>query len=212
MAYQRTWLEKRRNVETCEQFLVSYDSNNRHRRAERLSLETQVELPVDYCIPNWTDRMLEEAGNCFMNGLYTGCILTLAAGVEYGLGELCPEQAGGRFDKLIKAAIDCGYVIDHEKNVLHDLRKYRNNMAHSNIGKLAAGKKLQIQQTISTDLGVAEREWSKKFLPQNQDEREIAADLSAEKKTKRIYLRVREAMYDIFDRNPRELKESDARS
>ena len=84
--------------------------------------------------------MLDEAGSCFVSGLYTGCIVSLAAGVEHGLGELCPDHARERFDNLIGAAFACGYLLDEEREVLDDLRQYRNDMAHSKIVNLAAGK------------------------------------------------------------------------
>ena len=209
MAHRRTWLEKHRDVDTCAQFLIAYDSNSRQRRAERLSLETQVELPVEYRMPNWTSQMLDEAGECFMNGLYTGCILSLSAGIEHGLAELCPDQAGGRFEDLINAAFDRGYLYDYEKKALSDLKAYRNDMAHSNIDKLAVGKKLQIQKIVLTESGITEGVWSEEFVPRNQNERETAASLSAEKKTQDLYLRVRNVVYDIFDRNESESKESD---
>lgn len=211
-SHERTWSKKHRDAETCEQFLISYDTDFRRERAERLSLESQVELPLGYSIPNWTSQMIDEAGACFMNGLYTGCIVSLAAGVEFGLIELCPEKAGESLQELIDASSTKGYILEDEKVKFDELRNYRNDMAHSNIGNLAIGAKLQIQQVVLTKPGISEGTWSDQFEPRDQVELEIAASLAAEAKTGNLFLNVREALYDIFDRNPWKPKQPCAQS
>lgn len=199
MAHERTWIEKHRDVDTCGQFLISFDANSRQRRAERLSLETQIELPVDYRMPNWTSHMLDEAGGCFMNGLYTGCIASLAASVEHGLRELCQ---GKTLELLISAGVVDGFINDGEEEILTELRKYRNNMIHAKIANLSAGVKLQTQRTALTESGMNEGPWSEEFEPHLPHEKESAASLSAESKVGELFHNVRIALYDIFDRAP----------
>lgn len=202
MVHERTWIGSNRDVDASRQILLRNDSNSLERRAQRLSKILCIETRVDYCMPNWTWQLLVEAGDCFVDGHYTGCVVSLAAGVEHGLGKLCPKHAGGLFEDLIAAAFGSGYLIDEEREALNELRLYRNDMAHSNIENLSAGVKLQVQKAVLTQSGINGGTWSEKFDPQHLHEHETAASLSAESKAGDLFLRVRKAIYDIFDRNP----------
>ena len=86
--------------------------------------------------------------------------------------------------------------------VLRTLNKYRNDVAHSNIDNLAAGKTLQRQRYVVTERdGMPDSEWVE-FEPESQDDKEIIAHLSEEYEVGQLLVEVREVLHDVFDRFP----------
>jgi len=61
-------------------------------------------------MPGWTSNLIDEASMCFTYGHFTGCIVSLATGVEHGLCKLCYETARGDLQSLIPSAVDSGFV------------------------------------------------------------------------------------------------------
>ena len=72
---------------------------------------------------------------CFTYGHFTGCIVSLATGVEHGLCKLCYGTARDDLQSLIPSAVDSGFVEAQEGEGM--LRKYQNYMAHAKIDKTA---------------------------------------------------------------------------
>jgi len=100
-------------------------------------------------MPGWTSNLISEAGMCFTYGDFTGCIVSLAAGVEHGLCKLCYGKARDDLQSLIPSAVGSGFVEAQDgEGMLTKLRKYQNYMAHAKIDKLAEG--------ISSDLWTIE--------------------------------------------------------
>ena len=86
---------------------------------------------------------------CFRYGHFTGCIVSLATGVEQGLCKLCYGKARDDLQSLIPSAVESRCVETQEgEGMLTILRKYQNHMAHAKIDKLAEG--------ISSDLWAIE--------------------------------------------------------
>ena len=95
-------------------------------------------MSIDYSIPGWTSNLIDEAGMCFRYGHFTGCIVSLATGVEQGLCKLCYGKARDDLQSLIQSVVDSGFVeAQEEEEMLTKLRKYQNYMAHAKIDKLA---------------------------------------------------------------------------
>ena len=91
-------------------------------------------------MPGWTSNLIDEAGMCFTYGRSTGCIVSLAAGVEHGLCKFCDGKARDDLQPLSPSAVDSGFVEAHEgEGMLTKLRKYQNYMAHAKIDKLPEG-------------------------------------------------------------------------
>ena len=85
MVHERTWEKSYRDVDDCRSVLLRIDSNTLERRALRLSKQSCVLMPIGYSMPGWTSDLIDEAGMCFTYGQFTGCIVSLTAGVEHGL-------------------------------------------------------------------------------------------------------------------------------
>ena len=153
---------------------------------------------------------------CFTYKQYTGCIVSLASGVEHGLPKLCNGKVSDDLQPLIQSAVDSGFVEAQEEEMLTNLRKYRNYMAHAKIDKLAEG--------IPSDLRTIELTGELTGIESTEDlltkrtkhgiplEGEAWAHLSAESSVEEIFLEVSEAMFDIFDRANWEPKDPDAQS
>ena len=91
-------------------------------------------------MPGWTSNLIDEAGMCFTYGHFTGCIVSLATGVEHGLCTLGYGKARDDLQSLIPSTVDSGFVEAQEgEGMLTKLRKYQNYMAHAKIDKLAEG-------------------------------------------------------------------------
>ena len=202
MTQKRTWTERQRSVEECLQVLRSADERTLQRRAERLSMLVSIQTYPEYQMPRRTDSLLSEASDCFINGQYTGCILSLATGVEHGLRDLLGMQDDSSLDVLIKESVARGVVSYGQAEVLKALREYRNHAAHSHIDDLATGKTLQRQMLIMTEHGVMSGPVWEEFQPESQDDKETAADLSAEGKVREHLVNIREVVHDIFDADP----------
>lgn len=180
--------------------LRSLDGQTLQRRAERLSIESQITTFASL-MPNRTAHLIDEAGACFTNGQYIGCVLALTAGVEYGLRTILKKANSTSLNNLIKQALANGVLTERQASVLSALKEYRNNVTHSNVDYLAAGRSLQRQRVILTEQGIVAAEEWEEFMPESQDEKEIAADLSAEQTSRELLVQVREVMHDIFDDN-----------
>lgn len=200
MTHKRTWIQRHRRVEDCLQVLRSLDSRTLQRRAGRLSIETQIETPVGFYMPNRTALLFDEAGACFTNGQYNGCVFVLATGVEYGLRKLLNSPKSRRLNKLIQDGVDTGNITAGEADVLGELRNYRNQATHSDIARLAVGIRLSRQSVKLTPHGEESTSEWEEFEPQSQSDMETAVHLAAEEKVGELFLKVREAMYEIFDR------------
>ena len=134
MVHERTWEKTYRDVDGCRNILLRIDASTLDQRALRLSKESCVLMPLGYSMPNWTSKLINEAGTCFVNGQYTGCIVSLAAGVEYGLRELCDGKPNHQLDRLIRDASNSKKISEEEKEkikgskvlVLNALRKEKH--------------------------------------------------------------------------------------
>ena len=200
MTQKRTWSQRQRSVEACVIVLRDLDERTLARRAKRLSIEPVNEFPVDYHIPNRTGWLLDEAGACFTNGQYTGCVLALAAAAEHGLREKLGMPQKAVLDELIKKAVNSRIVSNDNAEVLNSLKDYRNDAIHSNIDNLASGTRLKRSNPRFTEQGVVQgSEWTE-FEPESQDEKEIAAELVAERIVERLLIQVQEILFDVFDR------------
>ena len=140
--------------------------------------------------------MIAEA--CFVDGNYGGCIVSLAAGVEHGLRELCDGGLDDGLGKLISEASQAIKINQIEIDSLRNLNNYRNNMAHSKIDNLSDGLQIQHGFVVSD--------------PRNQTEKEMVIHFAKESKVQEMLLGVREAIDDIFYRNPWEPKPTAAQS
>ena len=212
MVHERTRVRSFRNVEECREVLLRTDSNSLERRASRLSKESCVLMPIDYSIPGWTSNLIGEAGMCFTSGQYTGCIVSLASGVEHGLRKLCNGKASDDLQPLIQPAVDSGFVEVQEEEMLTKLRKYRNYMAHAKIDKLAEGIPSDLRTIKLTGIESTEDLLTKRTKHGIPFEEEAWEHLSAESSVEEIFLEVSEAMFDIFDRANWEPKDPDAQS
>lgn len=213
MVHERTRVRSFRNVEECREVLLRTDSNSLERMASRLSKESCVLMPIDYSIPGWTSNLIDEAGMCFTYKQYTGCIVSLASGVEHGLRKLCNGKASDHLQSLIQSVVDSGFVeAQEEEEMLTKLRKYRNYMAHAKIDKLAEGIPSDLRTIELTGIESTEDLLTKRTKHGIPFEEEAWAHLSAESSVEEIFLEVSEAMFDIFDRANWEPKDPDAQS
>jgi len=212
MVHARTRVRSFRNVEECREVLLRTDSNSLERMASRLSKESCVLMPIDYSIPGWTSNLIDEAGMCFTYKQYTGCIVSLASGVEHGLPKLCNGKVSPDLQPLIQPAVDSGFVEAQEEEMLMKLRKYRNYMAQAKIDKLAEGIPSDLRTIKLTGIESTEDLLTKRTKHGIPFEEEAWAHLSAESSVEEIFLEVREAMFDIFDRANWEPKDPDAQS
>lgn len=209
MTQERTWIQRHRSVGECLQILRRLDARSLQRRAERLSIEAQIVTPAGHCMPNRTVQLFDEAGACFTNGQYNGCVLVLATGVEHGLRKLLKSSKNRLLHELIQDGVNTGVVTDAEADVLQKLKGYRNDATHSNIDQLATRTILWRQTAILTNWGVkASSDWEK-IVPETQDHKEIASDLAAERKVGELLVQVREILHDIFDRYSAQVRNLD---
>jgi hypothetical protein len=170
-------------------------------------------MQIDYSMPGWTSNLIDETGMCFTYGQYTGCIVSLAAGVEHGLRKLCNGKASDHLQSLIQSVVDSGFVeAQEEEEMLTKLRKYRNYMAHAKIDKLAERIPSDLRTIELTGIESTEDLLTKRTKHGIPFEEEAWAHLSAGSSVEAIFLEVREAMLDIFDRANWEPKDPDAQS
>ena len=202
MNESKGWSGRAKSVEECAIVLRLLDENTLQRRAERLSIELQFETAPWFRMPNRTTDLLDEAGACFTNGQYTGCVLALATGAEHGLRELLNQPKTFKLNKLIQVGFDALVVTAAEADVLRALKSYRNQVTHSDIDDLAAGTTLQRRAANLTKRGTeVVSEWET-IIPESQDHKEIASDLAAERKVGDLLVNVNEVLHDIFGRCP----------
>ena len=75
-------------LQTSNANLLRIDTDSREQRSKRLSVIPTLLFPTTSPIPSRTFALLSEAGSCFVNGEYNGCVSVLATAVEYSLGDL----------------------------------------------------------------------------------------------------------------------------
>ena len=203
MEWKRRWTQVARGEEECAKVLRNLDERTLQRRAKRLSMLVQVHAGIDVGhMPSRTDTLLSAACDCFEDGQYTGCVLTLATGVEHGLRQILDASRNSNLAKLIEKAVSLDVVNSNQAVVLRTLNKYRNNVAHSNIDNLAAGKTLQRQTYVVTQRdGMPDSEWVE-FEPESQIDREMVVHFSEEYEVGQLLVEVREVLHDVFDRFP----------
>lgn len=200
MHEQIGWSQRARSVKECATILNTLDARTLQRRAERLSIEGQIQTEIRFDMANRTADLLDEAGACFTNGQYTGCVLALATGVEHGLRELLDMPKSFKLNKLIQVGVEALVVNDAEAAVLRALKNYRNQVTHSDIDDLAAGTTLW-RHTANMTMGrvQATSPWER-IIPESQDEKEIASDLAAERIVGNLLVKVNQVVHDIFSR------------
>ena len=202
MMHERTWEKTFRDVDSCRNILLRIDASTLDQRALRLSKESCVLMPLGYSMPTWTSKLIDEAGTCFSNGQYTGCIVSLAAGVEFGLRELNNGKPNHQLGRLIRDAYNSEKIYEAEREALNEMTRYRNDVLHGNLDHLAAGITLERQIAQLTETRINEvTEWEE-YEPEEQYEKEMASHFAAAARVEEIFLRVRETMFDVFDRNP----------
>ena len=200
MHEQIGWSQRARSVKECATILNTLDARTLQRRAERLSIEGQIQTEIRFDMASRTPDLLDEAGACFTNGQYTGCVLALATGVEHGLRELLDMPKSFKLNKLIQVGVEALVVNDAEAAVLRALKNYRNQVTHSDIDDLAAGTTLW-RHTANMTMGrvQATSPWER-IIPESQDEKEIASDLAAERIVGNLLVKVNQVVHDIFSR------------
>lgn len=205
MEWKRRWTQVKRGEEECAEVLRNLGERTLHRRAKRLSMLEQIHSDIDVAhMPHLTEFMLEAACDCFIDGHFTGCVLSLAAGVEHGLRQVLDEigESDPVLAELIEIAVGRDAVDSSQAVVLQKLRKYRNDVAHSNIGRRAVGKKLQRQRYVVTERGgMPDSDWEE-FVPESQADKEAVVHLSEEYEVGELLVEVREVLHDVFDRFP----------
>lgn len=196
---RKSWQPKR-TISECAVILRSLDARTIQRRAERLSAEIPILPSIGFEIPHRTDQLFDEAGRCFTNGMYNGCVLVLATGVEHGLRELLKASKRSHLYTLIEDGVKTGFISVAESHVLKELTDYRNQAVHSDIARLASGLKLSRQDARLQPCGVETSSDWEEFEPESQSDMEIAVDLREENRVGELFAKVREVVYDIFDR------------
>ena len=79
----------------------------------------QVHAGIDVGhMPSRTDTLLSAACDCFEDGQYTGCVLTLATGVEHGLRQILDASRNSSLAKLIEKAVSLDAVNSNQAVVL----------------------------------------------------------------------------------------------
>ncbi len=200
MHEQIGWSQRARSVEECATILQTLDARTLQRRAERLSIEGQIQTEIRFDMANRTADLLDEAGACFTIGQYTGCVLALATGVEHGLRELLDQPKAIKLNKLIQVGVDALIVTDAEAKVLQALKDYRNQVTHSDIDELAAGTTLRRSTANFKTSGVEVVSDWETIIPESQDHKEIASDLAAERIVGTLLVNVNHVVHDIFGR------------
>lgn len=184
-----------KDKEKAREILRKLDAETLERRAER-----QYNLPtIEFSgnIPSRTFHLLSEADSCFVNGEYNGCIAVLATAVEYSLGKLLNQASG--LETLINLAQKWGIANEQDTRVLHELRRYRNKVIHSDLAGLAEGVVLRKQKAYLTEKGVIPVSDWEEIKPEDEATKDIAASLSAEAVVGELVLKVNRVLCKLYD-------------
>ena len=183
-------------LEASRAILARVDAESREERSKRLALIQSLFFPTTSQIPSRTFALLSEAGSCFVNGEYNGCVCVLATAVEYSLRDLLRSSSG--LSALVKAAEEQGLLDRKQAAVLGKLRQYRNNVIHSDLTELAKGIALEVQAVTITEKGLApSSDWSD-VQPDDTAMQEIAGSLSAESIVQHILLDTRVVLCELY--------------
>lgn len=184
------------NSETSEAILLRLDTDSRKRRSKRRSVIPTLSFPTSSRIPGRTSALLSEAGSCFVNGEYNGCVSVLATAVEYSLRDLLHSRL--KLNSLVKAARERGVLNPRQAEVFDKLRRYRNNVVHSDLPELAKGIVLKVQDVAITEKGlVPSSDWSD-VQPDDAAMQEIAGSLAAESIVQSILLDTRRVLCELY--------------
>ncbi len=184
------------NSATSEAILLRLDTDSRKRRSKRRSVIPTLSFPTSSRIQGRTSALLSEAGSCFVNGEYNGCVSVLATAVEYSLRDLLHSRL--KLNSLVKAAIERGVLNPRQAEVFDKLRRYRNNVVHSDLPELAKGIVLKVQEVAITEKGlVPSSDWSD-VQPDDAAMQEIAGSLAAESIVQSILLDTRRILCDLY--------------
>ncbi len=165
-------------IDKAKNILRKLDAQTLQRRAER-----QSNLPITTYrgnIPSRVFHLLSEADSCFVNGEYNGCVAVLATAVEYSLKKLINSKSKSELKTLIEQAKDQGIIDEQAAEVLDMLRKYRNNVLHSDLSKLAAGIILKRQKAAVTEKGVVPLSEWEEIMPKGETMKDASSSLHAE--------------------------------
>jgi len=183
-------------LERRKAILDKLDTDSREQRSKRLAAVPTLLFPTTSQIPSRTFALLSEAGSCFVNGEYNGCVSVLATAVEYSLGDLLASRL--KLNSLIKMAKERGILDARQTEVFDKLRQYRNDVVHSDLSKLATGIVLQVQDTAITEKGLVQSsDWSD-VQPNDATMREIAASLSAESIVQRTLVDTLRVLCELY--------------
>lgn len=183
-------------LETSKAILVRLDTDSREQRSKRLAVIPTLLFPTTSQIPSRTFALLSEAGSCFVNGEYNGCVSVLATAVEYSLRDLLHRRL--KLNSLVKAAKERGILNPRQAEVLDKLRQYRNNVVHSDLPELAKGIVLKVQDVAITEKGlVPSSDWSD-VQPNDATMQEIAGSLSAESIVQSILLDTGRVLCELY--------------
>ena len=183
-------------LETSKAILVRLDTDSREQRSKRLAVIPTLLFPTTSQIPSRTFALLSEAGSCFVNGEYNGCVSVLATAVEYSLRDLLHSRL--KLNSLVKTARERGVLNPRQAEVFDKLRRYRNNVVHSDLPELAKGIVLKVQDVAITEKGlVPSSDWSDVQLD-DAAMQEIAGSLAAESIVQSILLDNRRVLCELY--------------
>lgn len=183
-------------LQTSNAILLRLDTDSREQRSKRLSVIPTLLFPTTSPIPSRTFALLSEAGSCFVNGEYNGCVSVLATAVEYSLGDLLHSRL--KLNGLIKKAKERGILNPVQAEVFDKLRWYRNKVIHSDLPELAKGIVLRVQDVAITEKGLApSSDWSE-VQPNDATMQEIAGSLAAESTVQDILLDTRRILCELY--------------
>lgn len=183
-------------LETSQAILVRLDTDSREQRSKRLAVIPTLLFPSTSHIPSRTFALLSEARSCFVNGEYNACVSVLATAVEYSLGDLLNSRL--KLNGLIKAAKDRGILNPGQVKVFDKLRRYRNNVVHSDLPELAKEIVLRVQDAAITEKGlVPSSDWSD-VQPNDATMQEIAGSLAAGSTVQGILLDTRRVFCELY--------------
>lgn len=181
-------LEKARGI------LRELDADTLERRAGRLSKLPTITFSGD--IPSRTFSLLSEANSCFVNGEYNGCVAVLTTAVEYSLRKLLNKKS--RLKTLIDLATKRGILNEQDTKVLDKLRRYRNNVIHSDLTNLAKGVVLRMQEAILTEKGMSPMSDWKDVKPEDETMKHVASSLTAEAVVRDLVLNVDQVLCKLY--------------
>jgi len=183
-------------LERSKAILHRLDTDSREQRSKRLAVIPTLLFPTTSQIPSRTFALLSEAGSCFVNGEYNGCVSVLATAVEYSLRDLLHSRL--KLSGLIKTAKERGILNPKQAEVFDKLRQHRNNVVHSDLPELAKGIVLKVQDVAITEKGlIPSSDWSD-VQPSDATMQDIAGSLSAESTVQGILLDTSRVLCELY--------------